>query len=344
MVFSIKSKKLLKKQDIINLASEIKHSGATDIFTINFYRNVFNFPKELRVHVWMQDLPQLFDGEVSDERILPFTNNWTHLYEGSEFFPPFTDYANYYQPPDNDYDVDISFAGYLPRLHWPPSGDPQQDQQIETLFNLICAKIRREKIFACIWATGEALLFRAEMETGIYLQGKELRQEVVHYIIQSLVRRVQRADLAEQLINLSKKHNWSLAIAGEGWHLFPASEPYRHRHITPGKELARFYQRSRINLHINGDTNVHPRVMECLACGAFVLPRTNVTDNQPGGLFEVLDDPDYPSFNDMADLEEKLHYFLEHPEEREAHVEKAGTAIREKYTIKTAADLLLGSC
>lgn len=66
-----------------------------------------------------------------------------------------------------------------------------------------------------------------------------------------------------------------LALYGRGWETIERFKPHHRGLVTPGPELRAMYQRHKVILHINTRCNLHPRVLEASACGAFVLGRSD---------------------------------------------------------------------
>ena len=122
----------------------------------------------------------------------------------------------------------------------------------------------------------------------------------------------------DALVPMCERRKWRLRIAGDNWQLSPLNEPYGCEKIPAGAPLARFFQTSKVNLQINGDTNFHPRVLECLAAGGFVLSERHVTDAHPGGLRSALPAEVAPTWESFEELETALAFWIEHDEARKA--------------------------
>ena len=83
-----------------------------------------------------------------------------------------------------------------------------------------------------------------------------------------------------------------------------------------GDEIVKIYQASKININVTKlmlKTTVNQRVFDVPACGGFLL-----TDYRADleTLFEL--DKEMICYRDLEDLEKKVSYFLENPDEREA--------------------------
>lgn len=99
--------------------------------------------------------------------------------------------------------------------------------------------------------------------------------------------------------------------------------------ILPNEEAARYYSNSGINLNFHredaGAESANPRVFEVLACGGFLLTdfRAEVAE-----LFQ--DGKDLVICHGPEDLEEKLHFYVERPKERQK-IAASGRAAVLKY-------------
>lgn len=78
-----------------------------------------------------------------------------------------------------------------------------------------------------------------------------------------------------------------------------------------------------------------PRAFEIAACGAFQL-----CDNTRPELSEVFGET-VPTYADGADLVDKVHYFLQHPEQRLAHAEEARRRVQACSFEHRAREILL---
>ena len=87
-----------------------------------------------------------------------------------------------------------------------------------------------------------------------------------------------------------------------------------------------------MNLHMNGDTNFHSRVLECLASGSAVLSEAHPTDNQPGGLRSLLPEEAAPAFHGPADLAYKMRTLLADTRAREEGVRVGKGIVEREHT------------
>ena len=95
-----------------------------------------------------------------------------------------------------------------------------------------------------------------------------------------LPRSIERRRVVEGMLSVSK----SLHIFGPpDWLQWPQFAPYYKGHFADPLFLGAVYRTSRINMH-NGELLMHFRVLDCLACGAFLLINTTKFDDRPGGI------------------------------------------------------------
>jgi len=95
------------------------------------------------------------------------------------------------------------------------------------------------------------------------------------------------------------------------------------------EEYVRAINRSKIFLSSNNIYNVVSlKYFECLACGTFLL-----TD-RPEGMEELgfVDGEHLVIYKDLADLERRIKYYLEHGQEREAVAKKGMALVRSRHS------------
>jgi hypothetical protein len=98
------------------------------------------------------------------------------------------------------------------------------------------------------------------------------------------VRQAQRTEPVRWL----KEAGVPLALYGRGWDRLPEFAAHARGEAWYGRELALAYQRSKVVLQVNANTNCHQRVFEGLAAGGFVVAKANPNDHLPGELASQL--------------------------------------------------------
>jgi spore maturation protein CgeB len=115
-------------------------------------------------------------------------------------------------------------------------------------------------------------------------------------------------------------------FGGASW---PSEHITFHRPVSYNGELSGIYQTTAINLDIPPFQSIDAldnRVFDAAGAGAFVL-----TQRSPQ-LCKLFDDADKIAYTDFQDLEEKIRFYLDHPNEREAVSEGIHRCIMERHT------------
>jgi hypothetical protein len=106
------------------------------------------------------------------------------------------------------------------------------------------------------------------------------RQEIRRVFDEDLVRTVERKQVMEAILTVSK----SLEIFGPPtWKKWPQFAPYYRGFVADPRELDPIFQTTRINLH-NGVLTMHFRLLDCLAAGGFMMVNETDLDFLPGGI------------------------------------------------------------
>ena len=106
----------------------------------------------------------------------------------------------------------------------------------------------------------------------------------------AITRIVRWSTWAERMVYTLEVVRWlkdadvPLALYGRGWSEWPEFAPLARGEVRQGEELAQCYRETKILMHINTAVNLHQRVFEGIASGAFLAVRSLPSDGQPGGL------------------------------------------------------------
>ncbi len=94
-----------------------------------------------------------------------------------------------------------------------------------------------------------------------------------------------------------------------------------------GEELVKLIDRAKIVLNIHADEypDIETRVFETLGCGAFLLSERLADDNP-------FSKADLAEYNSIEELNDRLDYYLHHPEEREMIAIRGHTTALEAHT------------
>lgn len=93
-------------------------------------------------------------------------------------------------------------------------------------------------------------------------------------------------------------------------------------------DMAEIYSQSKMVFNKSLKEDLNMRVFEALSCGHLLL-----TDRIDNGLEDLFIDKEHlVIYDNYEDLVEKVHYYLEHPEEREAIAHKGQEEVWKKHT------------
>lgn len=144
---------------------------------------------------------------------------------------------------------------------------------------------------------------------------------------------------------------YDFKIWGSDWKNAPELVPYLQRkgaRISP-EDTVKIFNASQINLNLHSSIRamppiqpgdfINPRTFEIAACGAFQLV------DQRSLLSECFSlsgkDQELETFSDMAELEEKIAYFLNHSEERQLLAQRAREKVLARHTYRHRMSELL---
>ena len=144
-----------------------------------------------------------------------------------------------------------------------------------------------------------------------------------------------RTVLGSHLVDICDRNGWKLRFVGDNWVHHPAFAKYAEPSVSPGQALADRYLWSRINIHQNEDTHIHPRVLECFACGGFCVGLENGHERDLEG------DMRYLPIAGWTGLEGFLFRHLNGEAEPKRTSEHLSKYIRENYTWKKALERIL---
>lgn len=134
----------------------------------------------------------------------------------------------------------------------------------------------------------------------------------------------------------------NLSLFGNGWDAFPAVESRWRGPMENGPDLREAIHRSAINLHLHTWTVHHPRLYDTAAAGGFLLVG-RVDESYP--LEEVFTPGvELDTFGSLPELRDKIRYYLDHPDERNAMAARAADRARREHRMadrmRTVLDLL----
>lgn len=154
---------------------------------------------------------------------------------------------------------------------------------------------------------------------------------------------------------------FKLGLFGKGWEQFPDLKQYAQPPIENGQPLVNAIHNSAINLHLHTWTVHHPRLYDTASAGGFLLvgrvqeshTLNEVFNVANVGVKQVGGDTDSPvkidaeaeldSFGSIAELKQKVRFYLENGEERIAMGQRAAQRVRKDHTMHERMKTLIGS-
>lgn len=207
----------------------------------------------------------------------------------------------------------------------------------EELWEAVMSIYKGYQEFAC--ETGTFFYSQEMFESyiqGAFLQhyGKRLKEKNLKYMANDMFtwfnQRVYRQALVDWMLDAGFTN---IKLWGNGWLDNEKYKPYAMGPAENGEMLSKVYQASKIVIGNNVISTGAARAWEAMLSGAFYLsnyvpPEADITDLR--GVVE--EQKDVIMFYDKEDLIQKLHYYLEHEEERQEMIERGRKAALEKMT------------
>lgn len=308
----------------------LKHPLAF-VFSINFFPAVSYTCEKWKVPYvcWSVDspVPELFSNALKN------TCNRIFLFDKAQcnFFSPVNPACIHYLPlatnvkrwervvldmTEDDYDAygaDVSFVGSLYTEKCRFDALSLSDHTRGFVDGLIEAQL---KVFGCNFIseslTEEVIREIAEADPGFY-KSDDVYADMSRYLVshQYIGMKLAAVERARTLNRLSAHFDVSLCTRSDASGL-----PRVHCKggVSTLTEMPKVFQASRINLNMTMrpiETGLSLRVWDVLGCGGFLL--TNYQAEIPD-YFEI--GRDLETYESMEELEEKVHYYLTHDEER----------------------------
>ncbi|MFN0056922.1 MAG: glycosyltransferase [Planctomycetota bacterium] len=296
------------------------------------------------LHVcWIQDrLPRLFDREVIaalGTRDLVFAM-WPQVlaecraagYPELELLPVAANTAVYNDAARvrSEFVHDIAFVSHVEP---PPLAGP-----VEPIVRAALELIPQIGYGNGVRAHYAELLERIENRLGVRVNDSS-RVAILHLLEVQVERYVQRTEP----IRWARELGHDVRVYGRGWDQMEEFRSIAAGPVTPGGDLRDLYRSARIHLQINTDTNVHPRLFECLAAGGMLLARAHPGDTARGGLGDFLAlDREVLTYRDREDFATKVNRLLGEPEWRAGFVARGQAAVHARHTTVDRARQILG--
>lgn len=360
---------LLIEKDGIHAISEIEMCKVLAdfkpdmIFCIDHFRFEWSdlIPKEIIYVTWTQDPMPLVMDKKSPEKLGDNDFILNHFITWNEFFDigydrsrmmdaPIPANSNIYKPyvlteeEKQAYACDICFVchasdvdGYILK---------EQSKYPKELQEILCAIYKGYQSY--VYETGN--LFYSKEVFAEYIKGAcmqyyniTLKEEILQSIAADMYlwfnQRVFRQALVDWILDAGYTN---IKLWGNGW---SDNEKYREYAMGPaenGETLSKIYQASKIVIGNNVQTTAAARAWESMLSGAFYMsnyipPQADVTDIRK--IINV--DEDVVMFRTREDLIQKIHYYLEHEDQRQEMIERGRKAALEKMTFESLMERTL---
>lgn len=180
-----------------------------------------------------------------------------------------------------------------------------------------------------------------EVVRALGLRPNEHQNAELRFCATAVSRHVDRLRVADAI----REAGLPLACYGRGWDEIERFAPLARGCVRPGQELRSLYQKHKVVLHVNTHCNVHPRVLEAMSSGGFVLARSDGDyDYAAGGLadhFEI--GREICLFADNRDLVRTVERAFEDEPWRRAFVEAGRARVLESHTFRHRAETMLSA-
>ncbi len=122
------------------------------------------------------------------------------------------------------------------------------------------------------------IALRAEQATPALRLAPAERAAGVVPLVECLADRLFRHEALAWTARWARRRGREFRIYGNGWETHPTLASHARGAVENGRPLACLARASAVNLQINGYGSLHPRLLDALAAGGFVLSRANDAD------------------------------------------------------------------
>lgn len=326
------------------------------IFCIDHFRfeyfEYFEIPKEIVWICWIQDsLPHIIDKHTPEKLgfrdfVLNHFTTWKKIadvgYPSERLIDaPITSNQDIYKPYQltedelDQYGCDICFVCHASNV------DAHIKETVrhlpEELQEIVISIYKGYQSY--VYETGE-LFYEKDMFrdyiSGAMSQhcGIKLAENYLDYLADDMHigfnEKVYRESLVDWILDAGFRN---VKLWGNGWKTNPKYTPYAMGAAKNGTTLSKIYQASKIVVGNNGLASAAARAWETMLSGGFYLSNYVPEKIDVVDIRKIIEEgKDLIIFYNKDDLIQKLHYYLDHEDERKIMIEKGRKVALEKMT------------
>ncbi|SDB60140.1 glycosyltransferase [Butyrivibrio sp. INlla16] len=358
--------RLLKESDDAKRLTMFKIAKVMDefrpdvIFILDHFRfeNGREFPNNIFYVTWIQDpMPHIMDPSSNSKLIkrdILLNHLFTYkvladIYGERLIDAPVPANPNIYKPYEiseeekQKYSADICFVCHASDVNvWIEEtvGRFNMDEKTQNIFRLIFDKYEKMAYMGEFLYSEEE--FRIFIRDGFDEQGYVLNESAVNLMANETYtwfnQRVFRQVLVDWILEAGFDN---IKLWGNGWKTNPKYEKYAMGPAENGEVLSKIYQSSKIVMGNNIVTTAAARAWESMLSGAFYLSNYIPPEHDWCDIHKIMPEGTVEYFRSKEELIDKLHYFLEHEDERKAVATKCKEGALQRMTFEALMKKLL---
>jgi len=361
---------------IEHFIDEINRFKPDIILTIDHFRHEFDgVPESIPFVNWIQDLLS----NIMDNQIPLKTRDFTCViakdWLGLKQFPVYADSDIYFLPLGyndkvyypvediKDYDCDVLLVTHLvdPAITFEPIRNPHvydfqlNEREMELVEN---GTFSRQNLFD-IYVIIESCCKQMDMQTFhefctikpddnrkrfndlLEDHGLELVEETVDVILRTRLHYEFLTRMKAWPISLliDSRYDFDIHIYGNNWDKYKKFSPYVKGVAENGSVLNNIMNRAKICLNASPGMTLHMRVLEIMASRSFMLTRNMLNDSSR--ITDYFDNDEIVLYKDEADFVNKVVYYLDAENERNAIAARAYKTLSETFSYAVISTQIL---